>query len=64
MSPIFKMGKCYDDTVPTLCLLKERGIKTAIVSNAPWGCPAQLCREEVERLNLVHLIDDIIFCTD
>jgi len=64
MSPIFKMGKCYDDTVPTLCLLKEKGIKTAIVSNAPWGCPAQLCREEVVRVNLVHLIDDIIFCTD
>jgi len=64
MSPIFKMGKCYDDTVPTLCLLKEKGIKTAIVSNAPWGCPAQLCREEVVRVNLVHLMDDIIFCTD
>jgi putative hydrolase of the HAD superfamily len=64
MSPIFKMGKCYNDTVPTLCLLKEKGIKTAIVSNAPWGCPAQLCREEVVRVNLVHLMDDIIFCTD
>jgi len=64
MSPIFKMGKCYDDTIPTLCMLKERGIKTAIVSNAPWGCPAQICREEVARVNLVHLMDDIIFCTD
>jgi len=58
------MGKCYDDTVPTLCLLKDRGVKTAIVSNAPWGCPAQLCREEVARVNLIHLIDEIIFCTD
>jgi putative hydrolase of the HAD superfamily len=64
MAPIFKMGKRYDDTVPTLCLLKQRGIKTAIVSNAPWGCPSQLCREEVARVNIAHLIDEIIFCTD
>lgn len=64
MLPIFKMGKCYDDTVPALCLLKDRGVKTAIVSNAPWGCPAQQCREEVARVNLIDLIDEIIFCTD
>jgi putative hydrolase of the HAD superfamily len=64
MKPIFALGRCYEDSLPTLRALRERGVKVAIVSNAPWGCPADLCHEEVVRLGLEPLADAVVFCTD
>jgi len=64
MKPIFALGRCYDDVLPVLNELRSMGVKTAIVSNAPWGSPAHLWREEIERLGLRQRVDETLFCTD
>ncbi|MBI5017608.1 MAG: HAD family hydrolase [Deltaproteobacteria bacterium] len=64
MAPIFALGRCYEDTRPTLRDLRARGVKVAVVSNAPWGCPAGLCHEEAERLGVEPLVDAVVFCSD
>ena len=40
LKPIFAMAKPDPQAVPLLEALRRRGIKTAIVSNTPWGSPA------------------------
>jgi FMN phosphatase YigB (HAD superfamily) len=37
LKPIFAMAKLDPQAVPLLEALRGRGIKTAIVSNTPWG---------------------------
>lgn len=64
MDPIFRLGRVYEDSVPVLERLRARGITTGIVSNTPWGSPAQLWREELHRLGLDSRLDHIIFCRD
>ena len=64
MRPIFARGRIYDDTVPVLSTLRERGITTAIVSNTTWGSPAELWREEVARHGLDRVADELVFCRD
>jgi len=64
MKPIFARGRCYEDTLPTLQKLRAEGFRTAIVSNTPWGSPANLWREEIERLGLSEYIDVVVFCRD
>lgn len=64
MEPIFALGRLYDDTIPILRELTSMGVKTAIVSNTPWGSPAELWREEMKLLGLKRLTDALIFCRD
>lgn len=64
LRPIFARGRCYADTLPVLRELRSRGVKTAIVSNTPWGSPGALWREELARLGLNDLVDTAVFCTD
>lgn len=64
LQPIFARGRLYDDTLPVLHRLRTLGIKTAIVSNTPWGSPAPLWHEEIARLGLSELVDTAVFCTD
>ncbi|MHB8763207.1 MAG: HAD family hydrolase [Deferrisomatales bacterium] len=64
MAPVSARARRYDDTLPTLERLRERGFRIAIVSNAPWGAPADLCREEADRLDLTGRVDAVIFCTE
>jgi putative hydrolase of the HAD superfamily len=64
MKPIFARGYCYEDTLPTLRQLKSRGFTTAIVSNTPWGSPAELWREEVRRHGLSKYVKMTVFCRD
>ncbi len=64
MKPIFARGQCYEDTLPALQALRAKGLKTAIVSNTPWGSPGCLWRAEVERLGLREYVDAVVFCTD
>jgi putative hydrolase of the HAD superfamily len=64
MQPIFARGRLHGDAEPTLRRLRARGIKTAIVSNTPWGSPADLWRRELERLGLARLVDEAVFCRD
>jgi len=64
MKPIFARGYCYEDTLPILKGLKSRGFNTAIVSNTTWGSPANLWREEIDRLGLSAYTDAVVFCRD
>ncbi|MHC4593246.1 MAG: HAD family hydrolase [Planctomycetota bacterium] len=64
MKPIFALAHVYEDVVPTLDRLRTAGLRTAIVSNTPWGSPAGLWREELERLGLAGRIDEIVLCGD
>jgi putative hydrolase of the HAD superfamily len=62
LKPIFARGRRYGDALPALERLSVAGIKTAIVSNTPWGSPAELWREEVERHGL--FVQAIVTCRD
>jgi putative hydrolase of the HAD superfamily len=64
VGPIFALAQRYEDTLPTLDRLRLAGYKTAIVSNTPWGSPADLWREELGRLGLAGVVDAVIFCRD
>jgi putative hydrolase of the HAD superfamily len=62
LEPIFGRGRRCDDALPVLQRLRASGLRTAIVSNTPWGSPAELWREEVERHGL--FVQVIITCRD
>ena len=64
MKPIFALARRYGDALPTLEELRRRGVKTAILSNTPWGSPAELWREELGRLGLRQAVDAAAFCRD
>ena len=64
LAPIFALGQVYDDVPDTLAALRARGVRTAIVSNTPWGSPAYLWHEEVARLGLADMVDAVVFCGD
>ena len=64
MRPIFAIAHVYDDVLPTLAALKAGGVRTAIVSNTPWGSPAALWREELARLGMADVVDVLVFCPD
>ena len=64
MRPIFALAHVYDDVRPALDALRARGIRTAVVSNTPWGSPAVLWREEMDRLGLGDAVDAAVFCPD
>ena len=64
MVPIFGRGWLYPDTLSTLEVLRDKGFKTAIVSNTPWGSPAALWRQEIECLGLRERVDVDVFCDD
>jgi putative hydrolase of the HAD superfamily len=64
LTPIFATGRVYDDALPALAQLRQAGVRTAIVSNAPWGSPPQLWREELRRLGLSEAVDAVVLCGD
>ena len=64
MGPIFATARVYDDTMATLGELRRRGFRTGILSNTPWGSPAELWREELSRHGLLDAVDAVVFCDD
>ena len=64
LKPIFAMARPDPQAVPLLEALRARGIKTAIVSNTPWGSPADAWRAELIRHGLLDKVDATVFCTD
>jgi len=64
MKPIFAMARLDPQAVPVLEALRGRGIRTAIVSNTPWGSPAAAWREELTRHGLLDKVDAAVFCMD
>ena len=64
LKPIFAMARPDPQAVPLLEMLRGRGIKTAIVSNTPWGSPADAWRAELIRHGLLDKVDATVFCVD
>jgi putative hydrolase of the HAD superfamily len=64
LGPIFATAKPDTDAIPVLKQIRCLGLKCAIVSNTPWGSPAMLWREELNRWGLLELIDEAVFCVD
>jgi putative hydrolase of the HAD superfamily len=64
LKPIFAMARLDPQAVPLLEALRGRGIKTAIVSNTPWGSPADAWRDELTRHGLLDKVDAAVFCMD
>ena len=64
LKPIFATARLDPQAVPLLEALRGRGIKTAIVSNTPWGSPADAWRAELTRHGLLDKVDAAVFCMD
>ncbi|MFW6159042.1 MAG: HAD family hydrolase [Planctomycetota bacterium] len=64
MRPIFARARPHDDVLPLLDRLGEQGYRTGIVSNIPWGGPAILWREELDRHRLLAAVHAVVFCRD
>jgi HAD superfamily hydrolase (TIGR01509 family) len=64
MAPIFDCARADPDAASVLDALRERGVRTAIVSNTPWGSPAPYWREELARHGLLGRADAVVFCVD
>jgi putative hydrolase of the HAD superfamily len=64
MRPIFARAYRYDDTLPALQELRVLGFRLGIVSNASWGSPASLWREEIRRWGLDEHISIVVFDRD
>jgi putative hydrolase of the HAD superfamily len=64
MRPIFDLARPEPQTPTVLEGLRRRGIKTAIVSNTPWGSPSSMWRTELDRHGLLESVDAVVFCVD
>jgi FMN phosphatase YigB (HAD superfamily) len=64
MGPIFATAVADPDALAVLGALRAQGIRTAIVSNTPWGSPASDWRFELERHGLLAAVDAAVFCVD
>lgn len=64
MKPIFGLARLDPDALPLLESLRQRDIKTAIVSNSPWGSSASAWRNELARHGLLERVDVSVFCGD
>lgn len=64
MEPIFDLARLSPQAPIVLAGLRRRGIKTAIVSNTPWGSPASAWRTELARHGLLDMVDAAVFCVD
>jgi putative hydrolase of the HAD superfamily len=62
LAPMHARGSLYEDAIPTLETARAKGLRTAIISNTPWGSPAKLWRAEVERLGLSEHVELVVFC--
>ena len=64
LKPIFDLARLDPQAFIVLESLRRRGIKTAIVSNTPWGSPASAWRSELARHGLLERVDAVVFCVD
>ena len=64
LKPIFDLARLDPQACIVLESLRRRGIKTAIVSNTPWGSSASAWRTELARHGLLERVDAVVFCVD
>jgi putative hydrolase of the HAD superfamily len=59
--PLMAEGRLFDDALPTLLTLRERGYRLGIVSNTPWGTPGYLWESQLDRFHLSEPFDVRLF---
>jgi len=64
LKPIFATAVLDPNAAGVLRSLRQHGVKTAIVSNTPWGSPADAWRDELRRHGLLEAVDAAVFCVD
>lgn len=64
LRPIFGCAKLDPNALPTLAAIRQLGIRTAIVSNTPWGSSAEPWSAELHRHGLSSAVDAVVFCVD
>jgi putative hydrolase of the HAD superfamily len=64
LRPILRLGTLDPNALPTLAAIREKGMRTAIVSNTPWGSPSERWAEELHRHGLTEAVDAAVFCVD
>ena len=64
LQSIFHAGRLYDDTIRVLSELRERSYGTTVVSNTPWGSPAELWRRELAAIGLTKHLGATVFCRE
>jgi putative hydrolase of the HAD superfamily len=64
VQPVFARAFRYDDVLPSLLTLRERGVKTGVLSNTAWGSPEVLWREDMARRGLLDAVDAVAFCRE
>jgi len=64
LEPIFATARVDQDALDVLTTLKRQGIKTAVVSNTPWGSCGRAWRSELARHDLLPALNAVVFCTD
>jgi putative hydrolase of the HAD superfamily len=64
LGPIFATARPDPNAVETLRSIRRLGVRTAIVSNTPWGSPAAPWRAELVRHGLLREVDAAVFCVD
>jgi HAD superfamily hydrolase (TIGR01509 family) len=64
LEPIFSTAQVSSEALPVLAGLRRMGVKTAVVSNTPWGSSGRAWRSELRRHGLLAALDAVVFCTD
>ena len=64
LAPFFEIARLYPDALPTLDALLARGARLGVVSNTPWGAPANPWRDEVARHGIASRCEYVGFCAD
>jgi len=64
LAPIFATATLDPSAIPILSQIRWLGIKTAIVSNTPWGSASAAWRAELARHGLLAAVDAAVFCMD
>jgi FMN phosphatase YigB (HAD superfamily) len=62
--PVFGRARLCADSLEALAELRESGLRTAILSNTPWGSPGWLWRKHLSQLGLDRAVDVVAFCDD
>jgi len=62
--PLMAEGRLFDDAVPTLRALTDRGYRLGLVSNTPWGTPDYLWTGQLERFGLAQFFGVTCFSSD
>jgi FMN phosphatase YigB (HAD superfamily) len=62
--PLVAGGRLFDDALPTVRALVDRGYRLGCVSNTPWGTPDYLWTGQLERFALAPLFEVCLFSSD